>query len=70
MTHLTVVVRDYDIIVRSLETGHSVTYRREADAPMLVTLDPLRDDPDAEKVKFLAQAWKAAYEKAKSLGWL
>jgi hypothetical protein len=37
---------------------------------MLISLDPLRDDPDAEKVKFLVQAWKAAYEKAQSLGWL
>ena len=47
-----------------------MTYRREVDAPMLISLDPLRDDPDAEKVKFLVQAWKAAYEKAQSQGWL
>ena len=70
MASLTVEVRDDDIIVRSLETGHSVTYRRAAEAPMLVSLDPLRDDPDAEKTKFLTQAWKEAYAKAKCLGWI
>jgi hypothetical protein len=37
---------------------------------MLVSLDALRDDPDAEKAKFLAEAWRAAYAKAKALGWL
>jgi len=37
---------------------------------MLVALDPIRDDPDAEEAKFLVQAWKAAYVKAKALGWL
>jgi hypothetical protein len=47
-----------------------VTNRRVSDGPMLIALDPLRDDPDAERAKFLAQAWKAAYAKAKALGWL
>jgi hypothetical protein len=27
-------------------------------------------DPDAETLQFLAEAWKAAYAKAKALGWL
>jgi hypothetical protein len=30
---------------------------------MLVALDPLRNDPDAEKAKFLAEAWHVAYAK-------
>jgi hypothetical protein len=37
---------------------------------MLIALDPLRDDSDSEKAKFLAEAWKAAYAKAKILGWI
>jgi hypothetical protein len=45
-------------------------YRRVSDGPMLVALDPLRGDPDAEKAKFLAEAWHVAYAKAKALGWL
>ena len=27
-------------------------------------------NPDAEKAKFLAEAWHVAYAKAKALGWL
>jgi len=69
MRDLSVEVRDRDIIVRGLETGHSVTYRRVPE-PLLVALDPIRDDPDAETAKFLVEAWKAAYAKAKALGWL
>jgi hypothetical protein len=38
--------------------------------PILVALDPMREDFDTEKTKFLVQAWKAAYAKAKALGWL
>ena len=30
----------------------------------------MRDDPDSEKAKFLARAWKAAYTKAKELRWI
>ena len=69
MLRLSVEVQNQDIVVRNPETGHSVTYRRMPDAPMLIALDPLRDDPDTDKTKFLAEAWKAAYTKAKMLGW-
>jgi hypothetical protein len=37
---------------------------------LLVALDPMRDDPDSEKAKFLACAWRAAYSKAKELSWI
>jgi hypothetical protein len=37
---------------------------------MLVAVDALRDDPDAEKAKFLAEAWRAVFARAKALGWL
>jgi hypothetical protein len=37
---------------------------------MLEAIDLKRDDPDREQTAFLVQAWKAAYAKAKALGWL
>jgi len=70
MTELLVEVQDRDIIVRRPATGHSIRYRRVLDAPMLEAVDLERDDPDREQTAFLAQAWKAAYAKAKALGWL
>jgi hypothetical protein len=70
MPPLIVEVHECDIVVSTPEMGHSVTYRRASDGPMLTALDPLRDDPDTEKAKFLAEAWRAAYTKAKTLGWL
>jgi hypothetical protein len=30
----------------------------------------VRGDPDAETLQFFIEAWKAAYTKAKDLGWL
>jgi hypothetical protein len=44
-----------------------VTYRREGH---LVATDALRERLTASKARFLAQAWKAAYKKARTLGWL
>jgi len=69
MTALLVEVQDRDIVVRRPSSGHSVTYRRVLDAPMLEAVDLKRDAP-TEQAEFLAQAWKAAYAKAKALGWL
>jgi hypothetical protein len=37
---------------------------------MLIASDVLRNDFDESKAKLLAQAWKVALRKAKSLGWL
>jgi hypothetical protein len=70
MTELLVEVQDRDIVVRRPASGQSVTYRRVLDAPMLEAVDLKRDGPDREQAEFLAQAWKAAYAKAKALGWL
>ena len=70
MTKLSVEVRDHDIIISSPETRHSITYRRVHHEPMLVALESMRDNPDRENLNFLVQAWKAAYSKAKALGWL
>jgi hypothetical protein len=37
---------------------------------MLIASDVLRNDFDESKITLLAQAWKLALDKAKSLGWL
>ena len=70
MTDLSVEVRGLEITVTKPETGHTVTYRKEPDAPLLAAIDPMRDDPDKDGARFLARAWKAAYGRAKALGWL
>jgi hypothetical protein len=59
-----------DIVVSHPELGFSVTYRKDEDAPMLVAIDGIDQSDDPLKVKFWAQAWKAAYQKARTVGWL
>ena len=67
----TIKVRDdRDIIISKPEAGFEVTYRREMYYPMLIASDLLRNDFDESKTILLAQAWKLALSKAKSLGWL
>ena len=70
MTELLVEVRDRDIVIRMPAAGYSITYRRVVDAPMLEAVDLERHDPNREEAEFLVQAWKAAFAKAKALGWL
>ena len=70
MTDLSVEVRYHDIIVSQPGTGLCVTYRRDPNSPMLEALCSMRSDPDAETLRFFNEAWKAAYAKAKALGWL
>ena len=70
MTDLSVEVRYHDIIVSQPGIGLYVTYRRNSNSPMLEALCPMRSDPDAETLRFFAEASKAAYANAKSLGWL
>ena len=70
MTKLLVEVRDRDFVIRRPASGYSITYRRVVDAPMLEAVDLERDDPNREEAEFLVQAWKAAFAKAKALGWL
>jgi len=64
------VRNDRDIIISKPDDGFEVTYRREMYSPMLIAADVLRNDFDESKVTLLAQAWKLAQSKAKSLGWL
>ena len=64
------VRNDRDIIISKPEVGFEVTYRRETYYPMLIADDVLENDFYEAKAKLLAQAWRVALSKAKSLGWL
>jgi hypothetical protein len=68
MSNLSVTVDRYDIVVTSPTVRFSVTYRKEG--RVLVAVEPLRNDPTIEELNFLVRAWKAAFAKAQSLGWL
>jgi hypothetical protein len=46
----------------------SVIYRRQG--RILEAIEPMRIDPSAGELIFLVRAWKAAFAKAQSLGWL
>ena len=71
LSDFTVKIRnDRDIIISKPGAGFEVTYRREMYSPFLIASDVLRNDFDESKVTLLAQAWKLALSKAKSLGWL
>ena len=61
---------DRDIIISKPDASFEVMYRREMYSPILIASDVLRADFDGSKVGLLAQAWKLALDKAKSLGWL
>ena len=66
------VLNNRDIVVTHPDTGFSVTYRKDGDAPMLVAIDGIEIDrfADPEKLNFIVKAWKAAYQKARAVGWL
>ena len=69
MPDLSVAVNRHGIVVSEPGTEFSVIYRREGS--VLVADDLMRkSDPSAEQLAFLTQAWKAAFAKAQSLGWL
>ena len=61
---------DRDIVVSHPESGFSVTYRKDGDAPLLFAIDGIDRSDDPPKVKFWARAWKAAHQKARDVGWL
>ena len=64
MADLSLEVRGQDIVVSKPGAGFAVTYRKDPMSPVLVAQDPLRQF-DTEKLKFLVQAWNAAFAKAK-----
>ena len=64
------IIGDRDLVVSCPDSGLSITYRNDGLAPMLVAVDGFDRASEPSKVKFWAQAWKAAYHKARALGWL
>jgi hypothetical protein len=67
MSELSVAVRRHDITVTN-GVGLSITYRKEG--RILEAIEPMRIDLSAEELTFYVRAWKAAFAKAQSLGWL
>jgi hypothetical protein len=61
-------VHHHNITVSKPSVGLSIPYRRQG--RILEAVEPLRIDPSAEELIFLVRAWKAAFAKAQSLGWL
>ena len=68
MPDLSVKVDRHDIVVSRPSVGLSVTYRKQG--RILEAVEPIRIDPSAEQLIFFVRAWKAAFAKAQSLGWL
>jgi len=68
MPDLSLKVDRNDIIVSKPSVGLSITYRKQG--RILESIEPLPIDPSGEELIFLARAWKAAFAKAQSLGWL
>ena len=68
MSELSVAVRKHDIIVSKPSAGLSVTYRKQG--RILEAIGPILIDGSAEELGFYVGAWKAAFAKAQSLGWL
>ena len=66
-----VVLKADTIVVTMPGTSYSVSYRKLHDIPWLVVSDA-RDDPDSpiSKYAFRVQAWTAANDKARELGWI
>ena len=64
------MINDRDIVVSHPEFGFSVTYRKDGEAPLLFAINGIDRSDDPPKVKFWAQAWKAAHQKARAVGWL
>jgi hypothetical protein len=62
--HVTVVVQDGDIIVSV--TGFCAVYYKPTNQPQLI----LRRRTDTDDHELLAQAWQAANDKARELGWI
>jgi len=50
------IVGDRSIIVTSPDTGFSITYRKDGDAPMLFAINGIDRVDEPAKVRFWAQA--------------
>ena len=69
--NLLVVLEADTMVVTMPATSYSITYLKLHDVPWLVASD-IRDDPDSpiSRFTFRAQAWTAAKDKARELGWI
>jgi hypothetical protein len=71
--HMTIEVRDQDIVVTMPGTSLRVVYRRPHRGSQLVArLDYFQDQQKGPitRAEFLARALKAANDKARELGWI
>jgi len=68
VTHDVELKNGRDIVVSHRELGFAVTSCKDGDALMLVAIHGIDQSDDPLKVKFRAQAWKAAYQKAQAVG--
>ena len=64
------IIGDRDIVVSNATTNFSITYRRDGLAPLLIAINGIGRSSEPAFVRFCAQAWKAAYQKARAVGWL
>ena len=65
MPSLHVEVRDDEIIVTQSGSNYRMVYRKAEDQPQLIA----KGAPHGN-YNFLAQAWQAANDKARELGWI
>ena len=67
---LAVEVGRDSITITQPQTGEQITYNKNPVAPLLVAQELLQQRLETPSALFLAQAWGAAYETARSVGWL
>ena len=65
MPPLHVEVRDDEIIVTKSDSKFRIVYHKAEDQPQLIAKGTPHGNYD-----FLAQAWQAANDKARELGWI
>ena len=73
VAHLKLWVNGLDIVVTMPGTEHRVTFQKPADGRDLIPKpepSPVKDVDAGSRKKFLAQAWQAASDKARELGWI
>jgi hypothetical protein len=65
------IVGDRDIVVSSVpKANFSITYRKDGLAPLLQAVDGIGRSSEPARVRFWAEAWKAAHRRAVAMGWL
>ena len=73
IANLHVAVWDDELVVSLPQSSYSVTYYKPPNSPGLLAKNiSHRDDPHIEikLSEFLAEAWRAANDKAHELGWI